>query len=418
MSHPWDWDYLIHLHISGQELTEEQRTALNERLRKFPRLRRRLAEMAFEQAAMRDALQVSEAVPILILPQEAPKPAAAPLLKPLPPPEPAKEPRSRRLVPVVAAAILLIGIVYWAIRGPEAPYKVVDGEVKVEGSKVEVSAAAPASFKMSDGSEAKLAPSTSAIFHGRKDSARQVVEISQGAGSFKVAKAPDSFRVDTPSGRVLVLGTEFSVELRKQKKGLPALAVAVSSGRVRVEHGGKSLELGPGENRVFGAEEVEKKDPPIAKKDPPKEPRPEVKKEAPKEQRPVFNGVVYGKVVNKGDAALLLTVERVVSSRKDSSPEIAETLPGRTLKVTVGGRRRDGDPPPDKIQMLFVRKVEVGQELTLDVRQIKGDDFAIGALTEAQAQWAIPPQVERRKEDKKVRDPESVPDRPDKREDK
>jgi ferric-dicitrate binding protein FerR (iron transport regulator) len=402
MSHPWDWDYLLHLHFSGQELTEEQRTALNERLRKFPRLRRRLAEMAFEQAAMRDALQVSEAMPILIIPPDAPKqPVAAPLLKPLPAPEPAREPRYRRLVPVVSAAILLIGIVFWAVRGPDAPYEVVNGDVKVEGSKVEVSAAAPALFRMRDGSEAKLAPSTSAIFHGRRDGARQVVEISQGAGSFKVAKAPESFRVDTPSGRVFVLGTEFSVELRIQKKGPPALAVAVASGRVRVEHGGKNLELGAGESRVFGAEVIEK----VEKKDPPKEPR------------PGFNGVVAGKVVGKGDGHLLLSVDRIVSSRKDSSPEMAARIPGRTLKVTVG-RRRDGDPPPDKMQMLFVRKVEIGQELTLDVRQMKGDDFIIGALTEAQAQWAVPPREERREEKKKLRDPESVPDRPDKREDK
>ncbi len=410
MSHPWDWDFLMHLHLSGQELTEEQRTALNERLRKFPRLRRRLAEMAFEQATMRDALQVSEAMPILILPPEAPKEAAAPLLKPLPPPELVKEPRYRRLVPAVAAAIFLCAIVFWAISGPAAPYEKVSGEARIEGSKVEVSAAAPAVFRMSDGSEAKLAPSTSAVFHGRKDSARQVVEISQGAGSFKVAKAPDSFRVDTPSGRVLVLGTEFSVELRKQKKGPPALAVAVSTGRVRVEHGGKSLELGPGDNRVFG--EV------VEKKEPPKEPRPEVKKDPPKEPRPVFNGVVQGKVVAKGDGHLMLTVESIVSSRKDSSPEVTEQIPGRTLKVAVG-RRRDGDPPPDKIQLLFVRKVEIGQALTLDVRQLKGDDFVIGALTEAQAQWTLPPREEPRKDDKKkLRDPESVPDRTDKREDK
>jgi ferric-dicitrate binding protein FerR (iron transport regulator) len=407
MSHPWDWDYLMHLHFSGQELTEEQRTALNDRLRKFPRLRRRLAEMAFEQAAMRDALQVSEAMPILILPPEAPKPVAAPLLKPLPPSsgtEPAREPRYRRLVPVVAAAILLAGIIFWAVSGPAAPYEKVSGEATIEGSKVEVSSAAPAVFRMSDGSEAKLAPSTSAIFHGRKDSARQVVEISQGAGSFKVAKAPESFRVDTPSGRVLVLGTEFSVEVRKQKKAGPALAVAVASGRVRVEHGGKSLELGPGESRVFG-EVVEKKDPPVEKKDPPKE------------SRLVFNGVIQGKVVGKGDAALSMVVDRVVSSRKDSSPELAERMPGRTIKVSVG-RRKDGDPPPDKIQMLFIRKIEVGQELTLDVRQMKGDDFIIGALTEAQAQWAVPPREERREEKKKLRDPEAFPDRPDKREDK
>jgi hypothetical protein len=29
MSHPWDWDFLIHRHLAGEELTEEQPTELN-----------------------------------------------------------------------------------------------------------------------------------------------------------------------------------------------------------------------------------------------------------------------------------------------------------------------------------------------------------------------------------------------------
>lgn len=404
MSHPWDWDYLIHRHFAGEELTEEQRTALNGRLRKFPRLRKRLAELAFEQAQLRDALAVSEPVPILIIPQDAREQVAAPLLKPMAPPVPARDLRSRRLIPVIAAAIVIVAIVFWATRDPAASYEVVTGEVKVEGSRVEVSAKAPALFRMSDGSEARLAPSTSAVFYGRKDDARQVVEIAQGGGTFNVAKAPESFRVDTPAGRVLVLGTEFTVDLRQQRKGPAALAVSVASGRVRVDHGGKSVELGPGESRVFG-ELVEKKDP-----------RPEETKEP----RPLFYGVVHGKVTQKGDAHLLLAVERVVSVRKESSAELAQLLPGRTLKVLAAGtRRKEGEPAPDKIQMLFVRKVELGQPLTLDVRQLKGDDFLIGALTEEQAAWALPREEHREdRNKKKIRDPERSPDRPDKREDK
>src|SRR5262245_12048462 len=268
MSHPWDWDFLIHRHLAGDELTEEQRTALNERLRKFPRLRKRLAEMAFEQANLRDALTVSEAVPILIVPEPAPAPA--PLLKP----SPDLVRRRAWMVPVAAAAAclaIMVGIVVWT-AAPAAPFKVVAGEVKVEGPKVEVAGAAPALFRMSDGSEAELAPASSAVFHGRKGDARQVVELSQGTGKFKVAKAPDSFRVDTSAGRVSVLGTEFTVELRKQKKGPPALAVSVASGRVRVEAAGQKKELGPGESRVFGEEPPpEKKDPPAVKKDAPVE---------------------------------------------------------------------------------------------------------------------------------------------------
>lgn len=413
MSHPWDWDYLMHRYFAGEELTEEQRTALNERLRRFPRLRKRFAEMAFEQASLRDALAVSEAIPILIVPKAAEEPVAAPLLKPLPPAETKAAPRW--IMPVAAAAIVLVSILVWSLSGPGAPYEVVSGDVKVEGAKVEVSAAAPALFRMKDGSEARLAPSTSAVFHGRKDDARQVVEIARGGGTFKVAKAPDSFRVDTPAGRVLVLGTEFTVDLRKQKKGPPALAVSVVSGKVRVDFGGKGRDLGPGESRVFG-EVVEKKDPPAeVKKDPPAEVRkPPTDK---KEPRPAFNGSVRGKVVGKGDAHLLLAVETVVSSRKDSSPEIAEGLPGRTLKV-LAMRRKDADLAFDKMQVLFIRKVEIGQELTLDLRQVKGDEFSIGALTEEQHQWAMPREERKDEPKKKPRDSEKSPDRPDKREEK
>lgn len=396
MSHSWDWDFLIHRHLAGEELTEEQRTALNERLRKFPRLRKRLAEMAFEQANLRDALTVSEAVPILIVPE----PAAAPLLKPSPE---LVERKSRPwILPVAAAAAclaIIVGIGVWSASGPAAPFKVVAGDVKVEGPRVEVAGAAPALFRLSDGSEAELAPASAAVFHGRKGDARQVVELSQGTGRFKVAKAPDAFRVDTSVGTVSVLGTEFSVELRRQKKGPPALAVSVSSGRVRVEAAGQKRELGPGESRVFGVEPPpEKKDSPIEKKEP----------------RPAFSGTVRGRVVGKGDAHILLAVEGVVSSRKDSPAELAESLPGRTLRITPL-KRKEADLGFDKVQFLFLRKLEMGQELSLDVRQGKGEEFTVGALTEEQHQWAAP--REDRPEKKKAKDPEKGPDRGDRKED-
>ena len=426
MNPSWDWDFLIHRHLAGEELTEEQRAALNERLRKFPRLRSRLAEMAFEQANLRDALTVSEAIPILIVPEPAP----APLLKPLPAEALAKAgpaaapamkiaPRPRPWILPVAAAVacfaIMVGIVLWT-AGPEAAYQRVAGEVKIEGPKVEVVGATPALFKMSDGSEAELAPASSAVFRGRVGDARQVVELSQGIGKFKVAKAPDSFRVDTAVGRVSVLGTEFTVELRKQMKGAPALAVSVASGRVRVESGGEKKELGPGESRVFGVETpIEKKDPPaekIVKKDPP--PEKIVKKDPPPEKKdPRFNGTVRGKVVGKGDAHVLLEVDTVLSTRKDSPAELAAGIPGRTIKV-LPLRRKDIDAGYDKMHFLFLRKLEMGQEVLLDVRQVKGDEFTVGALTEEQFQWVAPRED---REKKKPKDSEKAPDRGDKQED-
>jgi anti-sigma factor RsiW len=80
---PWDWDYLIHLHFEGS-LTEEQGRALNARLRSDSRLRRRLAELAFEQALLAEGLGGSDLRPSLA----AERPAAAPLLKPAPPKPP------------------------------------------------------------------------------------------------------------------------------------------------------------------------------------------------------------------------------------------------------------------------------------------------------------------------------------------
>lgn len=413
MSHPWDWDYLIHKHLSGEELTEEQRSALNDRLRKFPRLRKRLAEMAFEQAQMRDVLATSEGVPILIVPDTVREPAAvaaAPLLKPLPP-----IPWYRRpwILPAAAAAgflVLVLGIVAWRNSANRAPFEVVKGEVRAEGGSVEVSAAAPALFRMSDGSEAELSPSSTAVFRGRVGDARQVVELNAGAGRFKVAKAPDTFKIETPAGRVTVLGTEFTVELRKQKKRPAAMAVSVTEGRVRVDARGEVRELGPGERHVFGAE--------------PEEKRPEEKKPQPpperKEARPVFNGVVRGKVVGKGDAHVLIAVDAVVSSRKDAAPDLAAAMPGRTIKVMVPGpKRKEGEPEVSKIPFLYVRKLAIGQEVSLDVRQTKGEDFMIGELDREQADWAV--REERREGDKepkkKARDPEKSPERDPKKED-
>jgi len=74
----WDWDFLIHRHLEGA-LAGEDRKALLEKLRIDARLRRRLAEMAFEGALYPALLGGSELRPPL--PSQS---LAAPLLKPAP----------------------------------------------------------------------------------------------------------------------------------------------------------------------------------------------------------------------------------------------------------------------------------------------------------------------------------------------
>ncbi|HZE96740.1 MAG TPA: hypothetical protein VE981_06925 [Planctomycetota bacterium] len=78
----WDWDFLIHRHLAGG-LTEDQAAALNAELAGNPALRRRLAELAFEQAAL-----AAVEVPVLN--------ESAPLLKPRKPRKRAKRKKRRK----------------------------------------------------------------------------------------------------------------------------------------------------------------------------------------------------------------------------------------------------------------------------------------------------------------------------------
>jgi anti-sigma factor RsiW len=80
---PWDWDYLIHRHLEGG-LTDEQSGALNHRLAEDPALRRRLAELAFEQVALGEPA----ADPVGSGP--------APLLKPAAPKKPRRNARRKK----------------------------------------------------------------------------------------------------------------------------------------------------------------------------------------------------------------------------------------------------------------------------------------------------------------------------------
>ncbi|HLF94092.1 MAG TPA: hypothetical protein VJB14_11585 [Planctomycetota bacterium] len=111
------------------------------------------------------------------------------------------------------------------------------------------------------------------------------------------------------------------------------------------------------------------------------------KKKERKETPPAgFRGKVSATVSRKTDAHVILTV---------SAPE---ELAGKTINLL---NERKPLTERLKVHASYLRKLDIGQEVVVDVRPADGGDFALGELTEEQAAWAM-------KEDKKR--PERKPD--------
>jgi ferric-dicitrate binding protein FerR (iron transport regulator) len=129
------------------------------------------------------------------------------------------------------------------IQGAEEPAaavnEVLSGEALVDGKRVKTIADGalihagkrePLRIRLADGSETVLAPATSAVIHGQVPGLRQFIELLEGSAFFKVDKGDAQFQIETPRGRVTVLGTEFDLNLIKNK-----LIVSVLTGVVQVD---------------------------------------------------------------------------------------------------------------------------------------------------------------------------------------
>jgi transmembrane sensor len=106
-----------------------------------------------------------------------------------------------------------------------------------------------AATSLSDGSQVILAPGTAI----RTDFTGDVrhVELGRGEAYFDVVHDPQKpFVIDAGSGQVRVLGTAFSV-MRNSDTG----EVVVQRGRVRVEAGGKQVDLTPGQHVTFTSDD-------------------------------------------------------------------------------------------------------------------------------------------------------------------
>lgn len=193
---------------------------------------------------------------------------------------------SRQRWPVLAATILLcaLGAIWWQARQALTIHQmnvaiasrqaestepgssdVLSGQAYVDGKlaknipdglPVKAGKKEAVLIKLADGSETELAPQATAIMHGSVPGLRQLVELLEGSASFKVEKGDAQFQVETPEGRVTVLGTEFNVELIKKK-----LVVAVTTGIVQVDAPGKRpvILVGPDRMEVVRDEGPQKK---------------------------------------------------------------------------------------------------------------------------------------------------------------
>lgn len=160
---------------------------------------------------------------------------------------------------VVLVAIGAIAVFHFARQESTTFARVASGTVLVDGQSrdrladgatLSITGPAPAVIHLSDGSRATLEPATQLTIRGRKDSTRQVLQLTAGGGQFQVPYGGGQFRIDTPVGSVTVLGTEFTAVLRSPQ----TLFLAVVAGTVRFDGSGSAFTLSTGQSRTFGPE--------------------------------------------------------------------------------------------------------------------------------------------------------------------
>lgn len=239
-----DLDLLLIRHLDGS-LSEAEARSLSERLGRDPEAARRLALFAADQAALRTALKV-EAISSKALPAERNRPAQT---------RPAAQSTWRWPAAAAAAALLLVGAGFWLHSGSGGP-ALESGALRVEGAAVArpkmnetlEAHGGPAVLRLTDGSKMELSEASLARVLEPADGLRQVIALEEGEGTFKVTKGGGRFLVETPHGRITVLGTEFTVKVpRKSGQDGGVFQVIVHSGRVEVEHNGHTVAVAGGE---------------------------------------------------------------------------------------------------------------------------------------------------------------------------
>ena len=83
-----------------------------------------------------------------------------------------------------------------------------------DGDGLEVGPISAAVITLADRSRLELTPGSMVELRGPTNGLRQLILLSAGTGLFDVSKSQGLFQVETPLGKITVLGTEFTVALR------------------------------------------------------------------------------------------------------------------------------------------------------------------------------------------------------------
>jgi hypothetical protein len=233
-------DLLLHA-LFEESLGEVERAELNALLAADPQARARYRRVA----AIHSALARKAASPSFFEAPAAPKVTAFP----------------KRLVTAAAAvAVLAAGISFMALRprGPVANVLETQGVAWAEGSAAPVSgrlpAAVPLEFtrgfvRLGFPSGAKVTLEAPCRF--RLDE-KEALSVLHGRASVHTPDGAEGFRIDTPGGRFVDLGTEFGLAVGSDGS-TPVVLTEVFKGEVEIE--ATSTRLTVGESRALVREE-------------------------------------------------------------------------------------------------------------------------------------------------------------------
>ncbi|MBN1672559.1 MAG: FecR domain-containing protein [Kiritimatiellae bacterium] len=287
-------------------------------------------------------------------------------------------------VPAAAAAALLVaaGAVSFLVSAARYPAPSASGVFDLVGA-TEVGRGAtlvttrePASLRLGGYCRVELSASTTVRIGGGERTER--IQLEKGAVQCAVAPGKGTFEVSTEVGTVSVIGTLFTVSLLEEEPGAgepaPAgeaglsLSVHVAAGRVRVTHAGGTAELGAGTHRTFRP----------ARRVPGRSGLPAGIRG--------FSGRVRGVVSEKlSDDSCRFSVFRLLRTWEDNRAESPQRLVGQTVRVAPGGASdSSGEWRRDERHAAFIEKLQVRQELDLDIRHAERDTFVIRELSDEQ----------------------------------
>ena len=120
-----------------------------------------------------------------------------------------------------------------------------------------------------------------------------------------------------------------------------------------------------------------------------------------------FSGMVRGKVVAKVDKGFVLKIEKILKLWDGNKAKNPKSAIGK--KFLVGPRWVKGDNGkwhPYELHVLFIRKLEVGQNIVIEIVHQEGHKFNMLELNGEQREWAKKGHGEEEKEREKERDRE------------